>query len=336
MEKFLTKLENKTVSYLTHRKQLKIYEKNNKPSRTFLGELKGWVDALVFAIIVILIINQFLFQLYIIPSPSMEKTLLVKDRVFVNKNIFGLEPYPGGTKLGTKNRRVHRDNIITFYNPEYVSKGPVFDILAQVLFMGTLSLVKIDRNKDGSIAERLLVKRAGAMNGDTVKFVNGNVLIRSAGTSSFVPESTFRVNNNLSSGPNRLIENTYYEGMNAWAALYAYQEKGIKTDAQIPQYLKSEYTSLTEKNYPKDGYGFKTIENNIQHKINPTDFNSRSNNAIYQNGITVPDGYVLPLGDNRDNSNDGRYFGPVPQGSVTGQVLFRFWPLNRIGYLGNK
>lgn len=335
MEKFLTKLENMSISYLTHKKQLKLYEKNNKPVRTFKGEVKGWLDALLFAIVVILLINQFLFQLFIIPSPSMEKTLLVKDRVFVNKNIFGIEPYPGGPKLATENRRVRRDNIITFYNPEYVSKGPVFDILAQVMFMGTLSLVQIDRNEDGSIAERLLVKRAAAMNGDTVKFVDGNVLIRAAGTSSFVPESIFRENNNLSDGPNRLIDSSYYEGMNAWATLYAYQEKSVSSDSQIPRYLINEFKSLKENNYPKDGYGFKTIENNTIHKIDPTDFNYRSKNATYQNGISVPDGYVLPLGDNRDNSNDGRYFGPVAQESVIGQVLFRFWPLNRIGYIGN-
>lgn len=336
MENLLTKLENKTVNYLTRRKQIKIYESTHKEKRTVLGELKGWVDALAFAIIVILLINQFLFQLYVIPSPSMQNTMLIGDRVFVNKNIFGLEPYPGGPKIGTTYKRVHRDNIITFYNPEYVSKGPVFDILAQVLFMGTLSLVKIDRNEDGSIAERLLVKRAGAMNGDTVKFIDGNVMIKAAGESDFVSEETFRNKNNLSKGPNRLIQQDYYEGMNAWASLFAYQSKGINNKDYIPSYLMSEYNTLKEKNYPKDGYGFQTITSNTQHKIDPTDFNARSTNALYKNGITVPDGYVLPLGDNRDNSNDGRYFGPVAQETITGQVLFRFWPLNRIGYLGNK
>lgn len=336
MEKLLTNLENKTVDYLTRRKQMKIYEAENKEKKTITGEIKGWVDALVFAVVVILIINQFLFQLYVIPSPSMEKTMLVGDRVFVNKNIYGLEPYPGGQKLGTQFRRVHRDNIITFYNPEYASKGPVFDILAQVLFMGTLSLVKIDRNEDGTIAERLLVKRAGAMNGDTLKFVDGNVMIRPAGESEFVTEESFREANNLSTGPNRLIEDSYYEGLNAWATLFSYQEKGINNQSNIPAYLIGEYQTLKETNYPKDGYGFQTIVADTKHKIDPTDFNARSNNALYKNGITVPDGYVLPLGDNRDNSNDGRYFGPVPQETITGQVLFRFWPLNRIGYIGNK
>ena len=61
--------------------------------------------------------------------------------------------------------------------------------------------------------------------------------------------------------------------------------------------------------------------------------NARSANARYNAGIYVPEGYVLPLGDNRDNSRDGRYFGPVSESVINGKVIFRFWPLNRIGSL---
>ena len=50
----------------------------------------------------------------------------------------------------------------------------------------------------------------------------------------------------------------------------------------------------------------------------------------------VPSGYVLPLGDNRDNSHDGRYFGPVPEGTINGRVVGRFWPLNRISSLADN
>ena len=49
--------------------------------------------------------------------------------------------------------------------------------------------------------------------------------------------------------------------------------------------------------------------------------------------IYVPEGHVLPLGDNRDNSRDGRYFGPVGEEDINGKVLFRFWPPGRIGGL---
>ena len=39
--------------------------------------------------------------------------------------------------------------------------------------------------------------------------------------------------------------------------------------------------------------------------------------------------YTLPLGDNRDNSQDGRYFGPVSNSDIIGKVRFIFWPFNR-------
>ena len=48
-----------------------------------------WVDALVFALVAVYIINIFLFQNYKIPTPSLEKTMLVGDHLFVSKVSFG-------------------------------------------------------------------------------------------------------------------------------------------------------------------------------------------------------------------------------------------------------
>ncbi len=336
MSNFLEKVEKYSINYLTKRKALNIYKKQNPVKRTFWGEVKGWIDALVFAVVVILILNQYIFQLFVIPTPSMEKTMLVGDRVYVNKNAYGLELWPSGPKLNSENRVVHRDNIITFYNPEYEKKGPVFDIAAQLLFSATFSLVQIDKNEDGSPAERLYVKRAAAMDNDTVRFVDGNVQIRPSGSIDFVNEMDFREENGLSLGPNRLIDDSYYTGLNAWATLVAYRDKGLENSNYTPAYYLSDYQSLSDKNYPKDMYQFYKVMNDTKHKIDPSDFTARSDFNKYNNGITVPENYVLPLGDNRDNSRDGRYFGPVNQSEINGRVLSRFWPLNRISYLGNQ
>lgn len=48
-----------------------------------------WLDALIFAVVAVTLINIFLFQNYKIPTGSMEKTLLVGDHLYVSKVAFG-------------------------------------------------------------------------------------------------------------------------------------------------------------------------------------------------------------------------------------------------------
>ena len=48
---------------------------------------------------------------------------------------------------------------------------------------------------------------------------------------------------------------------------------------------------------------------------------------------TVPPGGLWVMGDNRTNSQDSRYFGAIPESSVTGKALFIYWPLTDIGLL---
>jgi signal peptidase I len=54
--------------------------------------------------------------------------------------------------------------------------------------------------------------------------------------------------------------------------------------------------------------------------------------------VTVPPGHVLTLGDNRGNSWDGRFWpgGPfLPEKEIIGRAFYRFWPLDRLGPLGD-
>src|SRR6185295_17644672 len=43
--------------------------------------------------------------------------------------------------------------------------------------------------------------------------------------------------------------------------------------------------------------------------------------------VTVPAGQYFMMGDNRDNSQDGRYWGFMPQSYVKGQALFIYFSL---------
>jgi len=46
----------------------------------------------------------------------------------------------------------------------------------------------------------------------------------------------------------------------------------------------------------------------------------------------IPSGDVFVMGDNRTESCDSRYWGPVRESTIVGKVDFRIWPLSRLGF----
>jgi signal peptidase I len=70
---------SKDVKYIGH-------DQVRKHKKTASRE---WIDAAVFAIVAATIIRTFVFEAYTIPTPSMEKSLMVNDFLFVSKLSYG-------------------------------------------------------------------------------------------------------------------------------------------------------------------------------------------------------------------------------------------------------
>tara|TARA_B100001057_G_C22665189_1_gene877552 strand:- start:128 stop:865 length:738 start_codon:yes stop_codon:yes gene_type:complete len=102
------------------------------------------------ALIIAILIRSLLFQPFYIPSSSMEPTLLVGDRIFVSKYTYGYSKHSFPFSPNFSNKR-------------FFSKAPK---------RGDLVVFKTPADNRTDYIKRLI-----GMPGDTIQFVNGNLLI---------------------------------------------------------------------------------------------------------------------------------------------------------------
>ncbi|MBI5219440.1 MAG: S26 family signal peptidase [Bacteroidia bacterium] len=72
--------------YITKKVHWAFWKKRGVKKQTKLVE---WIDALIFAVVAATLIRMFFIEAFTIPTPSMEKTLLVGDYLFVSKVSYG-------------------------------------------------------------------------------------------------------------------------------------------------------------------------------------------------------------------------------------------------------
>lgn len=72
-------------AYITKKIHWDWWKDRENPTRMIMS----WVDALIFALVAVYFINLFFFQNYVIPSSSLEKSLLTGDYLFVSKMSYG-------------------------------------------------------------------------------------------------------------------------------------------------------------------------------------------------------------------------------------------------------
>ncbi len=314
------KLVTFTERLLTWRKRRRLRKKQKQQSK---HPVVDWIEAFLWAAGVVLLINQYALQAYQIPSGSMMNTLLQGDRIFVNKLVYGPELLPGLVKLPGF-AEPERGEVIIFENPSYISRGTAFDILQRVLYMVTLSIVDIDRDEAGQPRAHFLIKRAVGVGGDRFRVREGSMQILLPGESEWQDEAGFATTQGLGYEIRRIVRNE---------TIPLYRDAAI-TDARTSLGLSSSDDSAfttVQRERSVDPFEYDRLRTRYLLKANPHESLTQARDASYTLGWYVPEDRILPIGDNRDNSRDGRYFGAVSTRDVLGRAMFKYWPIPRIG-----
>ncbi len=316
---FIDQLIGYSEEVLTRRKKKALREKMKQQRR---HPVVDWVYAILWAACVVLVINQYIFQAYRIPSESMQNTLLIGDMIFVDKLSYGPELLPGVLKTPGV-AKPHRGNVIIFENPSYLSRGPLYNIFQQLLYMVTFTLVDIDRDPSGEPRVHYLIKRDIGVGGDTIQVKNGEVSIKPRGASSFIDEKTLMTGMNLPVKTHRLVTSAEYPEIDSVGIASAYSELSLPLPARVG-------TPLAQ-NANKDAFQYDMSRVTTLRDANPADTRNAQLAQRYSAGWYIADSRVFPMGDNRDNSRDARYFGPVAEKKVLGHALFIYFPFSRMG-----
>ena len=321
---FFDRLQIATESLLTRRNRARRLRKEKQRKK---NPVLDWLEALIWAFGMVLLANQYLVQAYVIPSGSMIDTMLIGDRIFVNKLVYGPELLPGVWKMPSPFKPA-RNEIIIFENPSRVSKGLAFDLAQRIIYMLTISLVDIDRDENGQPSANFLIKRAVGVGGDRFVEGRGEMRIRFAGDDRWTDESEFASARGWGHSLSRLMDVSRYPTLEMAGRAAAWHDLGMP----IPEHLRNAAATAGGIRFP-DYLAHEKARLGTLRAALPHDRRYAMLHARHSLGWYVPEGMIFPLGDNRDNSRDARYFGPVRVSNVLGRGIVIYWPPRRIGAL---
>jgi len=351
--------------------QWKFWQK--KKSAKPKSKTREWVEAIVFAVIAATLIRTFMIEAYTIPTPSMEKSLMVGDFLFVSKLSYGPRmpmtplsfPFAHNTLpiVGTKS---YLEWIKLGYN-RLPGFGEIKNNDVVVFNYPMEDFRPVDKQDN-------YIKRCVGIAGDTLEirdrvvFINGKAVdqpersqfkyhVKTDGT-GFNPKTLEKLD--ITEGGAISAEGDFLLNLTRENAA---KVKGFANVQFIEPYNapKNYYTEEVfpyTKFYPwnLDNYGPIVLPK--KGVAMPLDTNSlniyrRAIEVYEKNTVDVRDGkiyingepttsytfkmdYYWMMGDNRHNSLDSRYWGFVPEDHVVGKAVFVWLSLDYNASFFNK
>jgi len=106
---------------------LKFWEKKQKEEESPKSKVREWTDAIVFAVVAATIIRWLIMEAFTIPTPSMEKSLLVGDFLFVSKFHYGTRTPATPLQVPLTHQKIWGTNIPSYVDwiqlPQYRLPG---------------------------------------------------------------------------------------------------------------------------------------------------------------------------------------------------------------------
>ncbi|MFN1835436.1 signal peptidase I [Balneola sp. MJW-20] len=349
MEKDKTGTGRLTSAFKRKKKQ----EEENIKAKSWIRE---WVDALVFAVIAAAILRTFLFGSYRIPTPSMEKTLMTGDLLIVSNVTYGPRtpmgicvPFteamciPGVSLPWTRIpgfRDIKRNDIFVFNVPwevkpisqktNYIKRavaipGDTISISNKILYVNgerEESHEDLQRMHTIRMKDRIRLSNAKMESVGAGKIDMQNYVVQLA-------QDTYVVN----------LTEIVAEKVRSWPEIdtmyYYMEEEGVRNQAYInstgsfsrafnnPDHLPEVVIPYAGQEVSLTGDNFYIYQDLIERYEKNT--LERRNGSIYINGeetntYTIKDDYYFAMGDNRDNSEDSRFWGFVPKSHVIGKA----------------
>ncbi len=268
---------------------LKNKKNEKKKPQTSTEKFIAWVKTIIWAIVVVMIINGLALASFVVPTGSMENTVMTGDFLFVNKFIYGPTT----------------PQVIPFFNiplPFYkfpAPKDPAKGDVIVFIFPGYRDEVK-------SNEFQYYLKRCVATVGDTIQIINNILYIN--GKRSPIP-------------PNAIIDSSNYEDPSDKFRTFP-PGLGFTRNNYGPLVVpkKGDVIHLNQDNYRQ----WATFISREGHNVDNTGTAITIDGKVVTD-YTVERNYCFGMGDNRDHSLDSRYWGFIPYNNVVGTPMIVYW-----------